>query len=187
MHVGHLGRKQIKTLETARLAWIPWTLETMDAFIEGRPGVAARVWNAAVPHDFPNGPYRENLPYFRQVLASSRAGLDGVIIEREHRTVIGGMGFRTPSAAFEALGLLRACPALEIGFGILADYWNRGYATEMARVLVSHVLAGEAAQVVAESEEDNAASIRVLEKAGFHRIGSSGTLLLWDHGESARV
>jgi RimJ/RimL family protein N-acetyltransferase len=51
-------------------------------------------------------------------------------------------------------------------------YWGRGYATEAARALIEFAFrTHKAHRVFTSCEVDNAASVRVLEKAGMQREG----------------
>ena len=63
----------------------------------------------------------------------------------------------------------------EIGYGIGENYQGCGYATEAVTAVSSWALEQEAiSNVVAEVEQDNIASIRVLEKSGFALSGKLG-------------
>lgn len=63
----------------------------------------------------------------------------------------------------------------EIGYGITDDYQGHGYATEAVDALIKWALQQEGVSCIeAEAEEDNVASIRVLEKCGFTRNGIIG-------------
>ncbi|MCF0061259.1 GNAT family N-acetyltransferase [Dyadobacter chenwenxiniae] len=56
---------------------------------------------------------------------------------------------------------------VEIGYRIMEEHWGKGIATEIARGLISFARQTlNAKQVIAYVNVDNAASIRVLEKAG---------------------
>ena len=59
-------------------------------------------------------------------------------------------------------------PVVEVGYGLLADYWGRGLATEMARE-AARVAFEELglASLVCFTTRSNRASQRVMEKAGF--------------------
>ena len=60
--------------------------------------------------------------------------------------------------------------AVELGFGVHADYRNQGYASEAARALISWGFSqSEVDRIVAKCDPANAASVRVLEKAGMSR------------------
>ncbi len=60
----------------------------------------------------------------------------------------------------------------ELGYWIARDYWGRGFATEAARAILRLAAALGHKQIVASHFADNAASGRVLEKAGFVLTGS---------------
>ena len=63
----------------------------------------------------------------------------------------------------------------EIGYGIVEDYQGCGYATEAVAALTKWALSQAGiSRVEGEAEEDNVASIRVLEKCGFTRNGIIG-------------
>jgi [ribosomal protein S5]-alanine N-acetyltransferase len=56
---------------------------------------------------------------------------------------------------------------VEVGYALAAHLWGRGLATEMAEALVAHAAEHGHADLVAYTEPTNAASRRVMEKAGF--------------------
>ena len=62
----------------------------------------------------------------------------------------------------------------EIGYGIADAHQGCGYATEAVSAAVRWAAQEGAAQITAETEEGNAASKRVLEKAGFIPTGEFG-------------
>lgn len=65
--------------------------------------------------------------------------------------------------------------SVEIGYGISEDYQGCGYATEAVCATSRWALQQpEVSRVEAEAEENNLASIRVLEKCGFIRNGIIG-------------
>lgn len=64
---------------------------------------------------------------------------------------------------------------VEIGYGISEEFQRQGYATEAVRETVAWALRDpEVSAVEAETEETNAASLRVLEKCGFVPNGTVG-------------
>jgi RimJ/RimL family protein N-acetyltransferase/pimeloyl-ACP methyl ester carboxylesterase len=68
----------------------------------------------------------------------------------------------------------------ELAYGLRRDRWGFGYASEAARACVRHgfeFLGLE--RIVADVDPANRASVNVLEKAGFVRIGGSGSKLLY--------
>ena len=63
----------------------------------------------------------------------------------------------------------------EIGYGISAEYENRGYATEAVSAMVHWAIQQPGvSRVEAETELENLASQRVLKKCGFIATGSVG-------------
>lgn len=64
---------------------------------------------------------------------------------------------------------------VEIGYGTDPAFWNQGYTTEAVIALVNWALSQPGiTRVEAETEPDNAASQRVLQKAGFVPTGTLG-------------
>jgi len=60
-----------------------------------------------------------------------------------------------------------------LGFTFAREFWGRGLATEAGRAFVRFGFDElHLARIVATAEIDNAASLRVLEKLGFVRVGS---------------
>jgi RimJ/RimL family protein N-acetyltransferase len=80
----------------------------------------------------------------------------------------------------EAVGSISLMPledvertSTEVGYWLGRSQWGKGIATKAVRALTSHALGGgEFTRVFALPFASNAASIRVLEKAGFVREGA---------------
>lgn len=72
---------------------------------------------------------------------------------------------------------------VEIGYGINDGYENKGYMTEAVQAIVKWAsIQPNVKQIEAEAEEDNIASIRVLEKCNFvpnGDIGQEGIRFVW--------
>ena len=65
--------------------------------------------------------------------------------------------------------------SVEIGYGILEEFQGKGYATEAVEAAVAWALEQPGViRVEAETEPDNKASQRVLEKCGFVPTGTMG-------------
>jgi RimJ/RimL family protein N-acetyltransferase len=71
-------------------------------------------------------------------------------------------------------GLIRrdALEHVDVGFAFLPAHCGRGYATEAARAVVAEAAARGIDPILAIAQQENAASIRVLEKIGMHRRGT---------------
>ena len=84
------------------------------------------------------------------------------ILLKSDGTFIGDLCFKGPQKN----------ASVEIGYGLSEAYWGNGYATEAARALIQWAFSQENVYFVeAETEPDNAASRRVLEKLGFQPDG----------------
>ena len=85
------------------------------------------------------------------------------VVERASGLVVGGIGFFGPPLGGEA----------EIGYGIVPSRQGRGYATEAVQAMLAMAWADSRVRiVVAGTHPGNAASQRVLEKAGFRQISA---------------
>ena len=87
------------------------------------------------------------------------------VIRRKDGTPVGDLSFKG----------LRPDGSVEIGYGIEAAHRGRGYAVEAVGAAVAWALSQPGVtRVDAETEPDNAASQRVLEKCGFTPSGTTG-------------
>jgi ribosomal-protein-alanine N-acetyltransferase len=78
---------------------------------------------------------------------------------------------------------LPSWPEPQLMYAMPARFGGRGFATEMARASIAHARTRPGfAEIVADVDEINVASVRVLEKLGFERVavqaGAFGNLLL---------
>jgi len=135
---------------------------------------AGRILGAAVPAGFPDKDLQDLLDLYEGWLRDDPAVLGfgpWIVIGRDERAVVGGASF---------VGKPNDAGEVEIGFGIAPEQRGHGYATEAAAALVAWGLAQPGVEsIVARCEPTNAASIRVLEKAGLARRAIEGPLLGW--------
>lgn len=161
-------------IDTARLRLQPLTIGAAQAALEDRVGLAAR-FGARVPNEWPAADVRSFLPMYAQLIGevAAREGW-GIWLIRlpAEGTVIGDIGFKGPPGA---------TGSVEIGYSVLPKFQRRGFATEAALALVAWAQTQpRVRRVVAECLASNAASVRVLEKAGMQRIGQREDMLLWE-------
>ncbi len=118
---------------------------------------------------------------FRGVLPGVTEDLSGhpdvapwnrLVIERSSNTLIGTAGF---------IGLPHPDGSVEVGYGIASDYRNRGYATEAVGRLIDWVFSDhpQVVGVFATCDQENTASIRVLEKLGLGCCGIVDPMMFW--------
>jgi ribosomal-protein-alanine N-acetyltransferase len=165
--------KYDRRIETERLTLVVCSAELVRALLTDL-GRAEELLGATIPEGWPDAELVEILPGCLERLEADPATLgDGVwvIVARELRTVVGSAGF---------LGPPDQDGAIELGYGIHPEHRGVGYATEAAAALVRWGLARDGVlRVAARCADTNAASIRVLEKAGMHRIGVSDGMIGW--------
>jgi RimJ/RimL family protein N-acetyltransferase len=90
------------------------------------------------------------------------------VVERATGLVVGGIGFAGPPGA---------AGEVELGYGIVPSRQGRGYATEAVAAMVAVAWADPVVEaVVATTATGNAASRRVLEKAGFQLVAADEEL-----------
>jgi RimJ/RimL family protein N-acetyltransferase len=131
---------------------------------------------AVVPAGWPPGEYDEDaLRFFlEKFVQDGRAQLEwgsfyGVVRGNEgaERMLVAAAGYHTgPDEAGR----------VEVGYSVVDSARGRGYATETLLALVENAFAHAAVnRIVANTVESNRASIAVLEKCGFVRVGDNGS------------
>jgi ribosomal-protein-alanine N-acetyltransferase len=131
---------------------------------------AARLIGASIPPTWPQDDLLDVLPV--QAAASPGDERFGIwlIIERATAAIVGDIGFLGPPDH----GIV------ELGFSVIPDQRRRGFATDATRALVAWAVREPGVLgVIARSDIDNVASMRVLEAAGFARTGDADARILW--------
>jgi ribosomal-protein-alanine N-acetyltransferase len=162
-------------IETGRLMLVHASATLARALVEGEPGPAAGLLEAELPPGWPDEAAAAILRRHLDLLASGGAQAAGfgvwIVTLPEARAAIGTVGF---------LGPPRDDGSIEMGYGIAASRRGRGYATEAASALRDWALSRPGVRSLrARSKEENAASIRVLEKMGMHRTGTADGMIAW--------
>ncbi len=100
----------------------------------------------------------------------------GVLIFKAEALAVGTIGFKNaPTETKE----------VEIGYGINSSHWGLGLASEAVQALITWAFETDyATRVTAKTAVNNPASMRVLEKNGFTKIGTDydpedGDLVVW--------
>ena len=83
---------------------------------------------------------------------------------------IGGIGFKGQPQ--------NACA--EIGYGLAPSARGQGYAAEALTAILTVAAEYGVSRVVADTDKDNIASQRTLERAGFRRLAANGDLYLYE-------
>lgn len=155
-----------RTIRTGRLELIPATHAILAADLNDR-GDLARLLTATIPSAWPpplmdEGVLREFLRLQDDPAGPLFAAWYWVLEEPGGgRTLIGSGGILQAEGRYDTAVL---------GYSVLEEFWNHGYATEAVRALLPEIfpLPG-VRRIIATTYPDLTASIRVLEKCGFTR------------------
>jgi ribosomal-protein-alanine N-acetyltransferase len=141
------------------------------AALPGDRASAAALIGAALDDAWPQPDVVDLLPTVAQLPPESVAFGVWTVIEVATNCVVGDIGFVVPP---DADGVV------EMGYSIVPTRRRRGYASEAAAALVGWVFQQPGVSaVVAGTDAGNAASQRVLEKAGFARTSEAGGEVRW--------
>lgn len=127
-------------------------------------------WTAAVPWPLTEADVRTWIARLGRVgMRGVPEGVGFAVVRRGDGTLLGATGLSWP----EPPGGLPAgvSSAVEVGYWIGREHWNRGYATEALALALGQARMLGARDAAAVTFTGNLASERVLEKTGFHRIG----------------
>jgi RimJ/RimL family protein N-acetyltransferase len=155
-------------IHTARLKLVPATVALARAELGDRPAFA-RTLGASVPDNWPPETLADALPMF---LAQLEAAPDRVGWFGWYALALGGAA---SAPVLVGSGGFTGAPqdgTVEIGYSVLPQFQQQGYATEIVEALVRWALDQPGVhRIVAETEWANPASVRVLSKAGFAPAG----------------
>ncbi|HEX9269152.1 MAG TPA: GNAT family protein [Candidatus Limnocylindria bacterium] len=161
----------VAPIRSERLDLVSLSPDLLDAFIAGDRLAARRLADFAFPRDFP-GEALGLLRFRRRQIADDPEwrpwALRAVVLREPERVMVGFANFHGPPGVND----LAQPGAAETGYTIFEPHRNRGYATEVARVMmawaerehgVHHFISGVT--------PDNLPSLRVNAKLGFVRTG----------------
>ncbi len=168
------------TLETKRLQLIPFSLDLKKAAIDDRARLVEML-GVYVPEHWPGPDLAEALPFFIENMerVPSEPAWDWIAIHKSDQAVIGDIGF---------MGGPDQNGVVEVGYSIVPEYRNQGYATEIASGLIAWAFQEKRVKVVtAACLDDNLGSIKVLEKVGMRRLEPDGNMLKWEIREATTL
>jgi RimJ/RimL family protein N-acetyltransferase len=156
---------------TSRLELIAATVAHLEAELLG-PGPLGGVLGVAVPQGWPPGDYdRRVLEFFRaQIEAAGESAVGwynwyAIALDDHGRrdSLVAGVGYMGPPAEDGSV---------EIGYSVVPAARRRGYATELVEFLAARAFRFHPVRtVVAHTLDSNAASVGVLRRCGFVRVG----------------
>jgi len=161
---------------TARMRLEAATVGMARAELTDR-GEFSRLLSAVVPEEWPPENLADALPTFLEwieaapdrvgwyvwyaMMRASREALELLAGGADDIFIAGG-GFKGPPED----------GTVEIGYSVLPRFQGQGYGTELVRALIDWAFSQPGVrQIAAETTEENVASVRLLERIGFRRIG----------------
>ncbi len=154
----------VADLRTQRLILHPIETAEAERIVARRRG-AGDAWAPDFPFE---GDVIAATMFVRRTAAHGDQGAFGHyrITRSADGLAIGGVGFKgQPDDG-----------SIEIGYGLVPSARGNGYAAEAVRAVVSLARSQGLSSIVADTDEDNIASQRTLERAGFQRTGTNGDL-----------
>lgn len=153
-------------LETERLRLVPATLELADADLHNRlefiHQLGASVLDGWPPPLNDENSMRYTVDFLRRNPEAAGWAAWYLIAKKHKPVVIGQSGFKGPPIA----------GTVEIGYSLLPQFQGKGYASEAVAALLDWAFGhAEVERVIAETLPELAPSIRLLERAGFAKIG----------------
>jgi len=158
--------------ETKRLQLVPFTRELMKTTLAGREALGAQL-GVEIPSTWPGSDLAEALPGCVEQMehAASEFAWNWLIVHKRDLVIVGDVGFLGgPQDGM-----------VEIGYSIVPQYRNQGYATEAALSLIHWALQQrEIYRVTAQCLDSNLGSIKVLQKIGMRQFACEGSMLRWE-------
>ncbi|HEY8297980.1 MAG TPA: GNAT family N-acetyltransferase [Candidatus Baltobacteraceae bacterium] len=163
-------------VETARLRIVALTKEQLDQYMDQNPLVVQSLGVGSVSRDMSPATRKS---FEDLIVSKARAAVDSellfytiwTVIHRELNRTVGDVIFRGPP---------NDRGEIEIGYGMYAEFRNRGVMTEAVAGMLGWARArADVTTVTATTRPDNDASMAVLRKNGFERDGQLDGCLVW--------
>ncbi|WP_165999889.1 GNAT family N-acetyltransferase [Bacillus sp. Cs-700] len=139
-------------LQTDRLTIIPFSFDLIKAMTNKKE--LEKLLHVEVPEEFNNVQFEQFLPFHLTDSTISSQRWEGILIHTSDEKVIGTMGYNN----------LEATNNLEVGYQLIPDYRNKGYAIEMASALVSWAFPDK------ESNEGKEEMNNVMDRTGLSKL-----------------
>jgi ribosomal-protein-alanine N-acetyltransferase len=160
------------SMRTARLELVAARLEHLDAELGG-PGRLKNLLGAEVLPSWPPGEYdRHAIEFFRDRLTEGGEAVAPWYVWYAIQPATPGC-----PATLVACGGYFGPPSpdgtVEIGYSVVPEWRRHGFATELVQALTKRAFDDMAVRrILAETTVENAASLRVLGRCGFRRMGT---------------
>lgn len=160
-------------IETDRLLLLPYTCELVEATLKGKRDLE-NLLGYKVSHEWPSPQYMKLIKMKKDKLQQTpeRSIWSRIVIHKESRTLIGEIGCK---GGPDEMG------TVEIGYGMVNEARNKGFATEMVIGLTDWLSTHpEVKKITAECLISNIPSAKVLEKSGFKVMNKNEEMLYWE-------
>ena len=160
-------RNSLRVLESRRMVLVAANCELVMADLEG-PSALAAMLETEVPENWPPDLYdREPMKYaLRQLADPAQQGWSFWYLmtgPEDRRELLGICGFK---------GRPNTAGSVEIGYSVLSQFRNQGFATEAVERLITWAFSHQSVvEVCAETLPHLQQSIRVMKKNGFIHTG----------------
>lgn len=154
-------------LYTSRLHLRRIMADDIPALVQyaNNPAISARVLNIPYPYGEPEAVFR--ISYVLQGFRQKTRYVFAIILQSQE-ILVGEAGLHLDSRQ----------PMAQLGYWIGEPFWNQGIATEAVQAVLQFAINKLNLETIfATCDEDNIASIKVLEKCGMKRKGSQGKVL----------
>ena len=150
-------------IQTSRLQILPCSLQYFEALLQGND-VLGELLSIDIPEYWTEYPEMVLVAYDKLRNDPSMLGwFFYLVVHRLDRRLIGAGGFK---------GRPNEEGIVEIGYEIAAAYREQGYGTELAEALIRFAFGHTYVnKLVAHTEEEYNASVKILQKSGMHFVG----------------
>lgn len=161
----------VPLIRTERLDLVSMTPEFMETVLAGRRTEAEEAIGAALPAEPIDAAAARFLSHrigqLRRDPGVQRWLARAIVLREPARCLVGNVGFHGPPGVNAA----SREHALEIGYGVLPEHRQQGYATEAAEALIAWARTQGIAHFIASVAPDNEPSLAIIRKLGFVRTG----------------
>ena len=161
-------------LSTERLKIIPLTLHQFKLLLDGI-GEMEKELKLSTSNECLDGDTQEAMEGLYQEAVKNREKYIWytnwqIILKSENKAIGSACFMKCPDENGE----------VEIGYGINSTYQNNGYMTEAARAICEWAISQlDVSLIIAETEKDNIASHKVLQKCGMEKYKETGEGIWW--------
>ncbi len=163
-------------VETARLYIIPLTTEALDLYLQAgnrfEEAFALARTNRVVAPEVQKMVRAVTLPNMQNATADNYLFYTfWLVVEKSSRTVVAELGFKgEPNSKGE----------VEIGYGTMPKRQREGFMTEAVAGIIDWARKrADVHSILAETDQENSASIKVLRRNGFAQCDKKENMLWW--------